>query len=96
MSEPIFEWDAKKSEANRRKHGIGFERAREAFFDPLRNRDIEGYEHGEVRWRTIGEIDRRLFVISRTIEEEGEAEIIRIISSRKATQTERRAHERQT
>ena len=93
--ETLFEWDANKSEFNRKKHGIDFERAREAFFDPLATRDVEGHEHGEIRWRTIGEIHGRLFVVTHTIEEEGETEIIRIISARKATRTERRSHERE-
>ncbi len=93
MAEQIFEWDPRKSQANRRKHGIDFERARAAFFDPLRTRDIEGYEHGEIRWRTIGEIGGRLFVISHTLEEEGDTEIIRIITARKVTPSERRAYE---
>lgn len=96
MAEKIFEWDPKKSEANRRKHGIDFERAREVFFDPLAKRTFEGDEHGEARWRTIGENRRRLFVVTHTTEEEGETEIIRIISARKATRTERRAYEGET
>lgn len=30
-----FEWDEKKSRANRKKHGISFEVAREVFADPF-------------------------------------------------------------
>jgi uncharacterized protein len=96
MVEQVFEWDPRKSEANRRKHGIDFERARDAFFDPLRNMEMEGHEHGEIRWRTIGEIGGRLLVVSHTLKEEGGFEIIRIISARKATPRERRAYEGQT
>jgi uncharacterized DUF497 family protein len=94
MTEQIFEWDPRKAVANKRKHGIDFERAREVFFDPLRSRDIEGHEHGEVRWRTVGEIGGRLFAVSHTLEEEKDGtEIIRIITARKATPSERRAYE---
>jgi uncharacterized protein len=89
-----FEWDPKKSESNRRKHGMDFVRARAAFFDPLKKVDIEGNDHGQNRWRTIGEIDGKLFSVSHTIEEDGEIEIIRIISARKTTPRERRAYER--
>jgi uncharacterized DUF497 family protein len=96
MSGQIFEWDPKKSEASRRKHGIDFERAREAFFDPLRTTEPEGTDHGEVRWRTIGEVNGRLFAVSHTLEEEGAAEIVHIISARKVTPGERRSHEGQT
>jgi uncharacterized DUF497 family protein len=90
-----FEWDMKKSETNRRKHGIDFDEARAAFFDPLKYVDIEGHEHGEIRWRTIGEIGRAIYVVSHTLEEEGGTEIVRIITARKATRRERRAYERE-
>lgn len=97
MAEQIFEWDPRKSEANKKKHGIDFERARDVFFDPMQKREVEGTEHGEIRWRTMGEIGGRVFVVSHTLEEEeGEDDIIRIISARKATPRERRAYEGQT
>jgi len=93
MTEQIFEWDSKKSDANRRKHGIDFKRAREAFFDPLKKLELERMDHGKIRWRTIGEIRGRLFVVSHTLEEDGKVEIVRIVSARKATPRERRAYE---
>jgi len=34
--EPSFEWDAAKDRANRTKHGVSFDRAQYAFFDPRR------------------------------------------------------------
>jgi uncharacterized DUF497 family protein len=88
-----FVWNPKKSEANRRKHGIDFEFARRVFFDPLKRIEPEGDDHGEVRWRTIGEIERRVFVVSHTIREEGETEVIRIITARKAGRGERQEYE---
>ncbi|HEX3674392.1 MAG TPA: BrnT family toxin [Rhizomicrobium sp.] len=84
------EWDPRKSESNGRKHGLNFEDAMQVFYDPLRRFDIEGDEHGEVRWRTTGEIGGTLHVVSHTIREEGEEEIYRIISARKATARERK------
>jgi len=93
--EQIFEWDSRKSKTNLREHGVDFERAREAFFDPLRKIELEGTEHGEIRWRTIGESNGRLLFVSYTLEEEGDLEIVRIISARKATPRERRAYERE-
>jgi uncharacterized DUF497 family protein len=93
--EVIFEWDPKKSKANLRKHGIDFDEARAVFFDPLKHVEIEGHEHGEIRWRTIGEIDGKLYVVSHTFEDEGEFEVARIISARKINKHERRAYERQ-
>lgn len=92
-----FEWDPQKSESNRRKHGIAFEDAKRVFYDPLRRAGIEGTEHGEIRWRTIGEIDGLVIVIvSHTLHEISEdegIEVIRIISARKATRRERLAYE---
>ena len=94
MAEDIrFEWDPRKAEANCRKHGIDFEDAKRVFFDPLRRTGIEGNDHGEIRWRTVGEIDRVVFVVSHTIREEGEIEVIRIISARPASRRERREYE---
>ncbi len=88
-----FEWDPRKSESNRRKHGIDFEFASRVFFDPLKRINSEGNDYGEERWRTIGEIERRIFVVSHTLREEGEAEVIRIISARKAGRGERQEYE---
>ena len=85
-----FEWDNRKSGQNRRKHGYDFKFFVLVFYDPLRRTEIEGDEHGEIRWQTIGEIDGRIFVVSHTIREEDNIEIYRIISARRATPSERR------
>jgi uncharacterized DUF497 family protein len=95
MTEQIFEWDRRKAAANVRKHGIDFNEAREVFFDPLKKLEMEGMEHGEIRWRSVGEAFGRLLVVSHTLEEGGEIETVRIISARKATRRERRAYEGQ-
>src|SRR4051812_23682785 len=52
MTEQIFEWDRRKAAANVRKHGIDFNEAREVFFDPLKKLEMEGMEHGEIRWQS--------------------------------------------
>jgi uncharacterized DUF497 family protein len=88
-----FEWSPRKSESNLRKHGLMFEDAIKVFFDPLRRVDIEGDEHGEIRWRAIGQIGRRICIVSYTSREEGEVEINRIISARKADRHERQGYE---
>jgi uncharacterized DUF497 family protein len=88
-----FEWDDRKDELNRRKHGVRFELASLVFDDP-HVYYIEGDEYGEIRWRAIGQIDGRLIFVSYTSFQEGEAEIIRIISARRATRQERRTYER--
>jgi uncharacterized DUF497 family protein len=88
-----FEWDPRKAGANRRKHGIDFEFATLAFYDPLKRIEVEGDDHGEIRWRIIGEIEGRIFVICYTTGEKGEVEIVRIISARKAGRRERQEYE---
>ena len=55
---PSFEWDATKDRVNRRKHGVSFDRAQYAFFDP--NRIIaEDLSHGgtEQRFFCFGWVD---------------------------------------
>jgi len=86
-----FEWDPRKAEANRRKHGLTFEEVVSVFRDPFRQQDIEGDEHGETRWRATGEINGKLYVVSYTTYEEGEDEVYRIITARRATPRERKA-----
>jgi len=95
MSQTVFEWDPRKSRSNLRKHGIDFDEAREVFVDPLRRLEIEGHEHGEIRWRTVGEINGSLYAVFHKLEDEEGIEVIRIISARKVSRHERRAYERQ-
>jgi uncharacterized DUF497 family protein len=87
-----FEWDETKNRGNIAKHGIGFDEARRVFSDPnviiREDRVIEGEE----RLHAIGYVDRVLLVVH-TVREEGLGAIIRIISARKATRSERRLYE---
>ena len=96
MPDPIFEWDHKKSEANRRKHGISFELAKRVFADSLAERRIEGDDHGEIRWQIIGQVGGALIRVTFTEREEEETEIVRIISARRLTRREHRAYEGNT
>ena len=73
--------------------GLGLKTLPRVFADPLRNFDIEGTEHGEIRWKTTGEIDGKIVRVSHTVVEDNGIEAIRIISARKATRQERRAYE---
>jgi hypothetical protein len=56
--EPSFEWDAAKDRANRDKHGVSFERAQYAFFDPRRviAEDLS-HSGGERRYFCFGHVD---------------------------------------
>jgi uncharacterized DUF497 family protein len=55
---PSFEWDPVKDRINRAKHGVSFERAQYAFFDPRRV-IAEDLDHGptERRYFCFGFVD---------------------------------------
>jgi len=89
MSNFRFVWDPKKSEANRKKHGVSFDEAQTVFFD---ENAIEFYDpdhsDDEDRFLLLGLSFRlRVLVVCRCCRES--QEVIRIISARKATRKER-------
>jgi hypothetical protein len=88
-----FEWDRKKADRNRKKHGVSFEEAVTVFYDPLAaTADDPDHSVEEERLITIGFSARgRLMVVSHA-EREG---VVRIISARRATPRERKRHETQ-
>ena len=88
-----FERHRPKAAANIQKHKVSFDLAELAFEDPLSQTELEGYEHGEERWRTTGAVGNTILIVSHTSREEGNFEIIRIISARKAEPKERRKFE---
>ena len=86
-----FEWDPDKAGENLRKHGVSFEEASSALFDPLSatGRDPD-HSVGESRFVTFGlSSSGRLLVVSH-VERAGR---IRIISARVATRPERQIYE---
>ena len=90
--EIIFEWDAKKARINLAKHKIGFDEAQTVFTDPLLvTFPDEFHSEQEERFISIGMSahERVLLVVHTEREEIGERLIIRIISCRKATISER-------
>jgi uncharacterized protein len=88
----IFEWDDRKNQRNRAKHGVSFEAATLVFED---SHAIGMLDHvGEGRWRTVGmPAGVVVLLVVHTYREEGGEEYIRIISARKATPRERRIYE---
>jgi uncharacterized DUF497 family protein len=89
-----IDWDDTKNRANRSKHGVSFETARLVFDDLLHVSVPDRHEHGEERWKTIGLIGRvAIVVVAHTYGEENGEEVIRIISARKATKSERKRYE---
>jgi uncharacterized DUF497 family protein len=88
---PTFEWDRRKDEGNRRKHGVAFTEAVTAFADSL-SVTIGDPDHseGEERFILLGRSNRgRLLVVTHTDRDE----CTRIISVREASRRERRQYE---
>ena len=90
----LFEWDEHKNQANQVKHGISFEAVKLAFADSHQLTRFDRTEAGEDRYHTIacaGGVVVVLIVHAYRESTEG-AEVIRIISARKANAVERRLY----
>ena len=88
-----FEWDEIKNRRNLKKHKISFESAKLVFDDPQALSDLEREVDGEDRWKTVGVIGgSAIVVVAYKYRVEGDDEVIRIISARKASPSERRAY----
>jgi len=85
-----FVWNQTKAQEILRKHGVAFEQAAEAFFDPFL-RVVDASADDEARDAVIGMDDRwnLLFVVHLAFEHDS----IRLVSARKATRHERRLYE---
>lgn len=87
-----FEWDNRKAAANIRKHEISFELACEALFDPFVFYLGEELINDELRESVIGMTTNwRLLHIVYALRED----IVRVISARTVTKTEREKYENQ-
>ena len=86
-----FVWDSAKAAANLKKHSVSFEEASTALFDPLAATGADPDQSvGESRWITFGVSGAgRLLVVAHS----DEGDIIRIISAREATRSERKLYE---
>ena len=90
----LFEWDERKAAANLRKHGIRFEEAAQVFFDEFALAAQDRIVDGEPRWQTIGMVEGILvLLVAHTVWDEGQDEVIRIISARRTTRKERTRYE---
>jgi uncharacterized protein len=90
-----FEWDPAKAASNLRKHGISFETAALAFTDVHAVTEFEDHYGSEDRWHTTGMVNGELLLlVVHTGWDDGEREIIRIISARRADKNERRNYEK--
>ena len=92
MTQPDFEWDERKNEANKRKHGVSFEEAKTVFSDE-RAQLIHDPDHSEDedRFVLLGfSATMRTLVVCHCYREGNDR--IRIISARKANRLERAAY----
>lgn len=86
-----FTWDEPKNRANQKKHRVSFETASLIFGDPFQLSIQDREVQGEIRWQTMGlAAGVQILVVAHTWDEE--ADLIRIISARKATRRERRIY----
>lgn len=86
-----FEWDSDKAKANLRKHRTSFDEATTVFLDPL-SATFSDPDHstGEQRFITVGMSSKaRLLVVAHS----ERATVVRIISARPASASERKRHE---
>jgi uncharacterized DUF497 family protein len=94
MKKVRFEWNKKKDLLNYRYHGISFDKAKTIFYD---ENAIEFYDQNhsarEDRFIMIGLSSKlRLVLVSYTVNETKDEDIIRIISSRKPTNNEQKIY----
>lgn len=92
----LFEWDENKARENLKKHKVSFEEAKTVFNDRfLFTFADEEHSENEQRYINIGTsaASKVLLVIHTEGEVTEETLIIRIISCRKATASERRTYE---
>lgn len=86
-----FEWDDAKAAANLRKHWVSFEEAAEVFDDAnIVENESARQSLDEERFVVIGYSSRRLLVVVFT---ERRGDVIRIISARLPTPSERKLYE---
>jgi len=86
-----FEWDSYKADTNFQKHGVSFDTACEAFFDPfVQGTDVEEVDE-EFREAIIGmTVAWKLLYVVYTIRNDDK---FRIISARPVTKNERKKYE---
>jgi uncharacterized DUF497 family protein len=91
-----FDWDPKKARSNRSNHRVTFEEAATVFQDPHMIAIYDGkHSLNEDRWITLGiSVAGRVLVVNHTFPDRiSDHTPVRIISSRKATNRERRQYQ---
>ncbi|MEM9009430.1 MAG: BrnT family toxin [Cyanobacteria bacterium P01_F01_bin.86] len=93
MSQIEFIWDEQKAETNIAKHGVSFEEAKTAFYDPNARVTYDpDHSQDEDRYILLGISESlRILVVCHLYREDEET--IRLISARKATKPERKQYQ---
>ena len=88
-----FEWDENKNVINEEIHGVSFEEAKTVFYDEDAWLEYdEGHSLEEERFRLLGcSLYGNVLLVVHCVRNN---DVIRIISSRKASSTEKRNYER--
>lgn len=88
-----FVWDEFKAKSNLSKHGVSFEEAKTAFYDPNARASYDpDHSHGEDRYILLGlSASLRMVVVCHLYLEN--EEMIRLISARKANKAERKQYQ---
>lgn len=92
MERLAFEWDESKDRVNQRKHGISFSESRGVFFDDLA---VEFYDDKHSDWGNrfllLGmSPKKRVLLVCHCMRQGGS--VIRIISARKASSSEKKLY----
>ena len=88
-----FEWDPAKAKRNQKNHGVSFEEAKSVFFDDYARQFFdESHSDSEDRFLMLGVSNQSRVLLVCHCELES-AEVIRIISARKATTKEKKLYE---
>ncbi|KFX62155.1 hypothetical protein KBK24_0127230 [Burkholderia sp. K24] len=80
-----FEWDEVKNQINIRTHGIDFRDAVNVFDHPVLTAMDQRQDYGEDRWIALGWM---VAIVGVVVYVERSADVVRIISARKATKHE--------
>lgn len=84
-----FEWDEKKNQINRTKHGVDFELASNVWRDPNYILYEDRASNDEERWVAMGYVNHVALLLVVHTYRSDDTERVRIISARKATPHER-------
>lgn len=90
-----FSWDDRKSESNKKKHGVSFDEAKTVFYDEGAIRYFDpDHSEDEDRFLMVGMSQQlRIIIVCHCFREEDS--VIRIISARKATKSEEEGYWRE-